>query len=123
MVQMILRFLPAVLLLARILIGIDILYRRRAVAMRSLALKYGFDFTAGPSWYDLRKQTPAAESFRLRGHPVDTLRKTWNLVEGSRNGLHVLILDSIDVQWRPKSGEGRDNFSHSELSPVKRGYG
>jgi hypothetical protein len=79
MVQMILRFLPAMLLLARILIGIDILYRRRAVAMRSLALKYGFDFTAGPSWYDLRKQTPAAESFRFRGHPVDTLRKNLEL--------------------------------------------
>jgi hypothetical protein len=95
MVQMVLRFLPAVLLLAIVFIGIDILYRRRAAAMRSLALKYGFDFTAGPPWYDLRKQPPAPESFRLRGYPIDTLRKTWNLVEGNKNGSHVLILDSI----------------------------
>ena len=41
------------------------------------------------------KAASAPESFRLRGYPVDTLRKTWNLVEGKKNGLHVLILDSI----------------------------
>ncbi len=95
MIWTVLRFLPAVLIVATVLVGIDILYRHRAAAMRSLALKYGLDFAAGPRWYDLRTRIPAPESFRLRGYPVDTLHKTWNLVEGNRNGLHVLILDSI----------------------------
>jgi hypothetical protein len=92
---MLLRFVPGVLLFAIVIIGIDILYRCRTAAMRSLALKYRLEFTAGPRWYDLRRLPPAPASFRLRGYPVDTLRKTWNLIEGKRNGLHIVIVDSI----------------------------
>jgi hypothetical protein len=92
---MLLRFVPTVLLIVTVFVGIDILYRYRAAAMRSLAVKYGFDFIPGPSWYDLRKQLPVPKSFRLRGYPLNTLRRTWNVVEGERNGLHVLIVDSI----------------------------
>jgi hypothetical protein len=90
------RFVPVSLLLALVFVGIELLYRSRASAMRTLANKWGFQYSKGePSkWYLPKNHHPKPASFRLHGYPVDTLNRTWNLIEGEKNGLKILILDS-----------------------------
>lgn len=90
------RFVPPVLFLTVILVGIELLYRFRASAMRALAYRWGFQYQKGEpnKWYLPKNHRPKPTSFRLSGYPVDTLSRTWNLIEGEKNGLKILILDS-----------------------------
>lgn len=90
------RFVPSLLLLAAIFVGIELLYRSRASAMRALALKWGFRYSKGEPrrFYLPKKHRPEPTSFRLHRYPVNTMNRTWNLIEGERNGLTILILDS-----------------------------
>ena len=90
------RFVPALLLLTVVFVGIELLYRFRASAMRTLALKWGFHYSKGEPrmWYLPKNHSPKPTSFRLHGYPVDTMNRTWNLIEGEKNGLKILILDS-----------------------------
>jgi hypothetical protein len=64
--------------------------------MRTLALKWGFQYSKGEprKWYLPKNHSPTPTSFRLHGYPVDTLNRTWNLIEGEKNGLKILVLDS-----------------------------
>jgi hypothetical protein len=91
-----LRFAPGLLLLAVIFAGIYLIYRLRASAMRALALRLGFQYSKGEPrmLYLPKNHCPKPASFRLHGYPVDTLSRTWNIIEGEKNGLKVLILDS-----------------------------
>lgn len=90
------RFVPALLLLTVMFAGIKLLYEFRASAMRGLALKWGFQYSKGEPrmLYLPKSHRPKPVSFRLHGYPVDTLNRTWNLIEGEKNGLKILILDS-----------------------------
>ncbi len=90
------RFVPALLLLTVVFIGIRLLYGFRASAMRTLALKWDFQYSKGEPrmLYLPKNHSPKPASFRLHGYPVDTLNRTWNLIEGEKNGLKILILDS-----------------------------
>lgn len=90
------RFAPALILLTTIFVGIRLLYGIRASAMRALALKWGFQYSKGQPivFYLPKHHSPKPASFRLHGYPVDTLNRTWNLIEGEKDGLKVLILDS-----------------------------
>ena len=90
------RFAPALLLLTVVFVGIRLLYGVRASAMRTLALKWGFQYSKGEPrmLYLPKNHSPKPASFRLHGYPVDTMNRTWNLIEGEKNGLKILILDS-----------------------------
>ncbi len=90
------RFVPALLMLTAIFVGIELLYRYRASAMRALAVKWGFQYSKGEpnKWYLPKNHHPKPTSFRLRGYPVDTLNRTWNVIEGKKNGFEILVLDS-----------------------------
>jgi hypothetical protein len=91
-----LRFVPAILMLTAIVGGIAFLYWSRASAMRAFARKWGFQYTKGDPriWYLPKDHTPMPTEFRLRGYPVNTLNRTWNVIEGEKNGIKFLILDS-----------------------------
>jgi hypothetical protein len=88
--------IPILLALTLIIVGIKSLYRSRASAMRALALKGGFQYTEGdPRFWNLPKDhNPLPTSFRLRGYPVNTISRMWNVIEGEKNGIKVLIVDS-----------------------------
>jgi hypothetical protein len=94
--MIIMRFVPGLLLLTVIYIGIKLLYEFRASAMRTFALKWGFQYSKGEPrmLYLPKNHRPKPASFRLHGYPVDTMNRTWNLVEGEKNGLKILIVDS-----------------------------
>lgn len=90
-------WVPALLVVTAIIGGIKLLYRFRASAMRALAKRLGFQYTEGDSslWFAPKGYRPIPIAFRLRGYPLNTLRRTWNVLEGERNGVRVVILDSI----------------------------
>ena len=90
------RFVPAMLVLAALFSGIKFLYWVRASAMRALALRWGFQYTKGdpPLWFVARGYSPIPTSFRLRGYPLNNISRTWNVIEGGKNGINILILDS-----------------------------
>lgn len=89
-------FILGFLLLAAIFAGVRLLYWLRASAMRALALRWGFRYTKGDPrfWFLPKKHCPLPTSFRLRGYPVNTINRTWNVVEGEMGGISILILDS-----------------------------
>ncbi|MGD0095861.1 MAG: hypothetical protein ABSB60_05165 [Terracidiphilus sp.] len=58
---------------------------RRERNMRSLANKLGFQFI----WDDL----PA--TFQMDCYPMSEIKKAWNVIEGTRNGLQIVIFDSV----------------------------
>ena len=91
------RFVPGLLVLTAIFAGIRLLYWFRASAMRALALRWGFQYTKGDPrfWLPPKDHRPTPTSFRLRGYPVNTISRTWNVIEGEKNGISILILDSI----------------------------
>lgn len=91
------RWVPALLVVTVIIVGIKLLLRIRASAMRALAHRLGFQYTEGNSslWFVPKGYRPIPTTFRLRGYPMNTLRRTWNVLEGERNGLKVVIVDSI----------------------------
>ncbi len=64
--------------------------------MPALALRWGFQFTEGNPgiWFLPKEHHSIPISFRLRGYPVNTITRTWNVIEGERNGISILILDS-----------------------------
>ena len=91
------RIVPFLLAIALIYVGIKLLYRSRALAMRALASKLGFQYTKGNPrfWFLPKDHHPIPTSFRLRGFPVNKIDRTWNVIEGEKNGNRILILDSI----------------------------
>lgn len=93
-------FIPA-LLIVILLVGVtDLLFRLRASAMRNLASNLGFRFTPGPAglwglWFPPKGCRPLPSTFSLRGDILIGVRRTWNVIEGEREGISVLIFDTI----------------------------
>lgn len=90
------RFFPPLILFTLIFAAIELLYVARASAMRSLAVRLGLRYTRGDprKWYLPKAYKPSPASFRLRGYPVDTLNRMWNVIEGEHGGVKVLIVDA-----------------------------
>ena len=90
------RFVPPLILITLIFAAIKLLYVARASAMRSLAFRLGLRYTRGDPriWYIPKGYKPSPASFRLRGYPVDTLNRMWNVIEGEHGGVNVLIVDA-----------------------------
>lgn len=90
------RVAPTFVLLALIVTGIKLLYRSRASAMRALAQRWGFQYTEGDPklWYLPKGYKPSPTSFRLRGYPLNTISRMWNVIEGEKNGIGILIVDT-----------------------------
>ena len=89
--------LAALAAIAACYLPLIILFRYRAAAMRTLALKLGFRYSTGrtPLWFAPRDYQPIPTSFRLRGWPLNKLSRTWNVIEGEINGVSLIILDSV----------------------------
>lgn len=90
------RFVPPLILITLLFAAIKMLYVARASAMRSLAVRLGLRYTRGDPriWYLPRGHKPSPTSFRLKGYPVDTLNRMWNVIEGEKGGVKVLIVDT-----------------------------
>jgi hypothetical protein len=58
---------------------------RRERNMRSLANKLGFQF--------IGDDLPA--TFQMDCYPMSEIKKAWNVIEGTRKGLQIVIFDSV----------------------------
>jgi hypothetical protein len=95
--------LAVLLFVVFVIIMAKYLLMRRASAMRALALRWGFHYSSG----DSQVLTSPEESnsllpdwFDISLYPASDIRTVSNVVEGERNGIKVLIFDS--VVGRPK---------------------
>jgi hypothetical protein len=79
-----------------IFVGIKYLYRSRAAAMRALAGRWSFQYSRGNPriWSTGRIDTPSLTAFKMWCHPVNEISRIWNVIDGRRNGIRVLIFDS-----------------------------
>jgi hypothetical protein len=91
-------YLAVMLLL--ILGAMRIFYLFRGRAMRALAAKWGFQYigpSVPPSWWwnpSFKTGSPPVGTYHF--HPLGfDIRQVWNLIEGKRSGIEVLIFDSI----------------------------
>jgi hypothetical protein len=89
------------LVVAAVLSGcLKVLTFVRAKRMRALAATWGFQYIGPPSlrfsrvWFSSSNEVspPLPASFPL---PVNNIRQVWNVIEGRRNGLLLLIFDSF----------------------------
>jgi hypothetical protein len=106
-----LKFLPALAVIALIvgLVRTSLLFRARA--MRAFAARWGLQYI-GPSafrwryawgrgWLTLRKiKPPVPIPFSLAWSPANEIRQVWNVIEGQQSGMSIVIFDSIIEGYR-----------------------
>lgn len=98
---LLLKFLPALTLLALLFGVISGLYMFRARSMRALAARWGFRYIGprAPSFWGFgvfpKTRLPLPVSFPRDGYPVGAIRQAWNVIEGQQNGVPVLIFDGV----------------------------
>jgi hypothetical protein len=93
-----------------IFVGIKYLYRSRATAMRALAARWSFQYSDGDPrmWSAGRIDSPSLivlkmrTAFEMRCQPANVISRVWNVIDGERNGIRVLIFDSTVFE-----GKGR----------------
>ena len=90
-------FLSLLSILVSIFVGIKYLYRSRATAMRALAARWSFHYSAGDPriWGGRRSPVQYPTGFKMKCYPVYAMSRMWNVVDGERNGIRVLIFDSM----------------------------
>ena len=88
-------FLP-ILVFLPIFVGIEYLHQSRVKAMRTLATRWNFQYSAGDSqiWAWRRSPVHYPPEFKMRCYPVYDMGKMWNVIDGERNGIRVLFFDS-----------------------------
>lgn len=84
--------------------GLKILMYVRAKHMRALAFRWGFQYIGPPAlkfsrvWFSSSHEVspPLPSSFPRHCYPINEIRVTqvWNVIEGRKNGVSVLIFDS-----------------------------
>ncbi len=94
-----LKFPPAVAVLALLFGIVTILFVFRARSMRSLAARWGFRYVGpgAPSFWgfrDFRKVKPPLH-LPPACYAVGEIRQAWNVIEGQHSGVSVLIFDSV----------------------------
>jgi len=86
----------ALLLVSLILAGIKILFLYRTASMRTLARRLGLQFREGESHLmSLSKVRSLPPYLKVKGNPWANIRQAWNFIEGQKNGVEVLIFDSV----------------------------
>lgn len=94
-----LKFFPAVAVVALLFGVVTILFVFRARSMRALAARWGFKYVGprAPSFWGFRNfrkvktPVPLPHACQLVGE----IRQAWNVIEGQQNGVSVLIFDSV----------------------------
>jgi hypothetical protein len=87
-----------VFLIALALIGLKYLYRFRAVAMGALATRWSLRYSTGDQRiFGGRRPVHYPIAFKNPGFAISRI---WNVLDGERNGIRVVIFDSL-------IGEGR----------------
>jgi hypothetical protein len=94
-----LKFLPAVAVVALLFGVVTILSVFRTRSMCALAAKWGFKYVGprAPSFWgfrNFRKVKPPVPLPRAC-HLVGEIRQAWNVIEGQQDGVSVLIFDSV----------------------------
>jgi hypothetical protein len=94
-----LKFLPAVTVVALLVAFVTILFVFRARSMRALAARRGFKYVGprAPSFLGFRNFPKVKPPVALPRacHLVGEIRQAWNVIEGQQNGVSVLIFDSV----------------------------
>jgi hypothetical protein len=86
----------ALFVLSLLFLGVKLLYLSRAMAMRALASRLGLQFSEGKPHllYLPKAHRPLPASFQVSGSPWNTVSRAWNIIEGQKNGIRVLVFDS-----------------------------
>ena len=96
-----LKFLPAVAVLALLFGVVSIPFMFRARSMRALAARWGFQYIGPrvPRFWGFSSfpkiRLPYPVSFPRACYPVGEIRRVWNVIEGQPNGVSVLIFDGV----------------------------
>ncbi len=94
-------YLIVLLILVPVVVGIKFLYRSRAKAMCALAARWSFVYSDGDTrMFGGRRPVHYPTGFKMKCYPVYAVSKIFNVIDGERNGVRVLIFDSV-------VGEGR----------------
>jgi len=93
-----------VLLIAAILAVVRLVHLLRARAMRAFAARLGFRYIgpgAPPSWWwnPAHLRIPSPLPSRI-SHLHPRIRQVWNVIEGERNGVSILIFDSVIGEYK-----------------------
>ena len=110
--------MTAVLLLAALLAVIFgavkvVLFKRRR-SMRALASRLGFQYHG----------SKLPNSFSMSCYPADEIAKAWNVIQGQRNGIDVLIFDSLVGKGKPVyctfiAGHTESKLFGTDVSPER----
>jgi hypothetical protein len=57
--------------------------RRRSAAIRALAIRSGFNYLG----------SALPRSLTLNGTPIDSATSTWNVIDGERHGVRIVVFD------------------------------
>ena len=109
--MILLKFLPAIAVIALIvgLVRTSLLFRARA--MHAFAARWGLQYI-GPStfrwryawgrgWLTLRKvKPPVPIPFSVAWSPANKIRQVWNVIEGQQSGMSIVIFDSVIEGYR-----------------------
>jgi hypothetical protein len=94
-----LKYLPAVAVVALVVGSVAILFMFRARSMRAFAARWGFKYIgpSAPSFWGFRNFRKIKPPVPLPHacHLVGEIRQAWNVIEGQQNGTSVLIFDSV----------------------------
>lgn len=95
------------LFLAAILSAVRIWHVIRSHAMRSLAAKLDFQYigpTAPPKWWwnppHLEVRPPIPNWVSRLNPSGERIRQIWNVIEGEKNGVTVLIFDAVIGEYK-----------------------
>lgn len=93
-------YLWLLVILVSILAGIKYLFRSRAGAMLAFAARLSLHYSPGDQRIFGRRPVHYPTGFKMRCYPIYLVSRIWNVIDGERNGIRVLIFDSM-------IGEGR----------------
>ena len=96
-----LSLLPAAFVIGILFAGIKYMYRQRAIAMRALSARWNFQYSTGDDrMWGRRRPIRYPAGFKMKCYPIYVTTRLWNIVEGERSGIGVVIFDGM-------IGEGR----------------
>jgi len=94
-----LKFLPAIAVVALLVGFVAIIFILRALSMRAFAARWGFKYVGppAPSFWGFRHFRKVKPPVPLPHacHLIGEISQAWNVIEGQQNGTSLLIFDSV----------------------------
>lgn len=103
--MILLKYLLVLAAVSLIFGGLRVVHISRARAMRALAARWGFQYIGppAPKWWNpshLKIRPPLPVWFSQFYPSGRRIRQVWNVIEGKKNGVSVLIFDGVVGGYR-----------------------